>query len=514
MNKAERFSRLTCTQELRRDLRASAVRAAAFTWAAGAVDFVLRIGSTAILARLILPEHFGLVMMVMAVTAIADQFRDLGLSTVTVQRKEITHEEVSNLFWINVLCGLAISLVVCAASPLISAYYKEPRLTLLTCVLASNFFWGGLMVQHQALLARQLKLGQSAAVRVVASVISTLLAIVLAWQGFGYWALVWREVLRSALLTLGMWLSFPWIPGLPSRKTDVRSLVGFGANVSAANIFASISGGVDRFLIGRFWGPSPVAMYRQAYQLLVLPMEQLLGPVYQASQPGLCMLQADPVRYCRFYKKVLTLVCVATMPLSLFVAVYSTQITRVVLGRKWADSAVLLMILSFDAFIKQAVGSSAWVLITCGRSKAYLLLTVLQNAAVVPFMLVGVHWGAAGVAVADVAATYLLFIPKLYYGLRNSPVSIGAFFSTTARPAAASVAMAIVLLPLRLVLPHMNALITLALGGMTALAVFSGIWILLPGGKTELVAFASDLRSALRRKVSRVVIAEPAAALD
>src|ERR1039458_3852212 len=100
MNKAEKFRRLTCTQELRKDLRGSSVRAAAFTWAAGAVDFVLRIGSTAVLARLILPEQFGLVMMVTAVTAIADQFRDLGLSTATVQRKEISHEEVSNLFWI------------------------------------------------------------------------------------------------------------------------------------------------------------------------------------------------------------------------------------------------------------------------------------------------------------------------------------------------------------------------------------------------------------------------------
>jgi|ERR1039458_2102361 O-antigen/teichoic acid export membrane protein len=98
MNKAEKFRRLTCTQELRKDLRGSSVRAAAFTWAAGAVDFVLRIGSTAILARLILPEQFELVMMVMAVTAIVDQFRGLDLSTVTVQRNEMSQREVSNLF--------------------------------------------------------------------------------------------------------------------------------------------------------------------------------------------------------------------------------------------------------------------------------------------------------------------------------------------------------------------------------------------------------------------------------
>ena len=214
------------------------------------------------------------------------------------------------------------------------------------------------MVQHQALLARVLKLGHSATVRVLASVISTVVAVLLAWKGFGYWALVWREVVRSVLLAAGMWLCFPWIPGLPCRKTDVRGLLGFGVHLSAANILGSISGGADRFLLGRFWGAGPVAMYRQAYQLLVVPMEQLLGPVYQVTQPGLSMLQAEALRYRRFYKKVLTVVCVATMPLSLFVAVNAAEITRIVLGRKWLAAAPLLMILSFDAFIRQPVGSA------------------------------------------------------------------------------------------------------------------------------------------------------------
>src|SRR6478735_10968941 len=130
MNRSEKLNHLFCTEAIRKDLRTSSVRAAGLTWAAGIADFVLRIGSTAVLARLILPEQFGLVMMVMAVTAIADQFRDLGLSTATVQRKEISHQEVTNLFWINVLAGILIAAVVCAASPLVSEYYKEPRLTL------------------------------------------------------------------------------------------------------------------------------------------------------------------------------------------------------------------------------------------------------------------------------------------------------------------------------------------------------------------------------------------------
>jgi len=509
MDQAKKFERLLCTQAIRNDLRRSSVRAAAFTGLASGGDFIIRIGSTAILARLLLPEYFGLVMMVTAVTAIADQFRDLGLSAATVQRKEINHAEVTNLFWLNLAAGLLVASIVCALSPVISIYYKESRLTLITCILATNFIWGGLMAQHQALLTRQLKLGHTSVIRLSSSVLSTILAIILAWMGFGYWALVWREVARGVLIAAGMWICFPWIPGLPSRTTNVRGLIHFGANLCAANILASLSSGVDRFLLGRYWGPNSVAMYRQAYQLLVTPMEQALGPVYQVTQPGLSMLQAEAERFRRFYQKALTLVCVATMPLSLFVAVYAAEITRVILGKKWHDAAPILMILSFGTFMKQAVGSAAWVLITRGRSKTYLALTVAQNATVIGFMLIGVQWGAKGVAVADVAATYALMWPVLYYCLKDSPVSIGAFLSGTSRPAFASVVMYVLLGILHGILPAVGAPAALALGALVALILFGGAWLAIPGGKAELLVLVADVRSALQRKVAVQKTVEP-----
>lgn len=503
MTKAEKFRRLTCTQALKADLRARSIRVAAFTGATGAIDFIIRIGSTAALARLLLPEHFGLVMMVTAVTAVADQFRDLGLSSATVQRKEITHEEVSNLFWVNCAAGSLIALVVCAISPLISLYYKESRLTLITCVLASNFIWGGVMVQHQAMLTRQLKLGHTSTVRLSSNFLSTLLAIFMAWTGFGYWALVWREVARNVLLSLGMWVCFPWVPSLPSRKTDVRGLVHFGTHVAGANILASFSSGVDRFLIGRYWHTGPVAMYRQAYQLVVATTEQLIGPIYNVSQPGLSMLQTEENRFRRFYQKVLTATCVASMPLSLFAAVFAPEITRVVLGRKWLDAAPILAILSFGVFVKQAVGSASWVLITRGHARTYLVLTMVQNATMIVFMLIGVQYGTEGVAVADVAATYVLIWPKLHYCLRNSPVSIGAFFAAAGRPAFASLVMYGALSVIRVELPPVGAPACLAIGCLVAALVFPAAWMLIPGGKAELKGFVEDLLHGIQRKTRR-----------
>jgi O-antigen/teichoic acid export membrane protein len=235
----------------------------------------------------------------------------------------------------------------------------------------------------------------------------------------------------------------------------------------------------------------------------VLPIQQLISPVYHVTQPGLSMLQTEAERYRRFYQKVLTTVCIASMPLSLFVAVNAAEIVRIVLGRKWLDAAPLLMILSFDAFIRQPSGSALLVLITRGRSKTYLGLTVLHNVTLILFMAVGVRWGAKGVALADVAATWCLIAPRLYYSFKDSPVSIGTFFSTIARPALASIIMAIVLRFLHQTLPNWGAPIFLALTGLVALIVFSGAWMLMPGGKAELMGLVADLRSALQKKTGR-----------
>jgi PST family polysaccharide transporter len=514
MTQAEEFERRICNQALRQDLRVKSVRAAIFSGTGSAGDFVIRIVSTAVLARLVLPEHFGLVMMVTAVTGIADQLRELGLSTATVQQKEITHGQVTNLFWINALTGFGIAGLICALSPLVSDYYRDPRLTAITCVLATNFLFDGLMVQHQALLTRQLKLGHISFIRLLTSAVSAVLGIVLAWKGFGYWALVWREVSRSVLMAAGMWICFPWIPGLPSRRTNVRRLLGFGANLTLANILGSVSAGADRFLIGRAWGAVPVGIYRQGYQLIAVPTDQVPAPIYQVAQPGLCMLQTDDSRYRRYYQKVLMLVCIIVMPISLFVAAYSPEVTRVLLGRKWLDCAPILVILSFGTFIKQAVGSAAWVLITRGHAKTYLGITILQNATVIVFMLVGVRWGIKGVALADLAATYLLIWPKLHYCLKNSPVNIGAFFAAIARPAFASIAMYLALVLARAVLPALSAPACLVSGCLIGMMVFALAWIVIPGGKAELTGIISDFRHALERKAAPAKPAGEAVAVN
>lgn len=502
MTKDARFARLTNTDNVRGELRRKSVHAALYSGASSGGDFAIRLLSTAILARLIAPEHFGIVMMATAVVAIADQLKELGLSAATIQRPSISHQEVSNLFWINIALGALIAGLLCACAPLIAAYYREPRLVSATCILSTTFLLGSASVQHQALLTRQLRLGQTALIRLISSLLSTALAIMLAYHDHGYWSLIWREVARSALLALGMWAFFPWVPSLPSRGTSVRSMLGFGANLTAANVLSAVTGAVDRFLVGRSWGAAAVGVYRQAYQLIAAPTDQLLGPLYQVAQPALSMLQSDPGRFSRYYSTLLSLVATVTMPLSMFVAVYAFELTMLLLGAQWAECAPIVMLLSLATFVRQSAGSSALILISCGHGRTHLAITAAYNVAYIVGLAVGVRWGLIGLALADVAVTYLMIAPRLYYTLRGSPITLSAFLQACLRPAAASLVMAVVLFVTSTSFPSASPLAGLILGGCLAPLAFFGAWIFLPGGRNHLAGLVHNLKSGFLRKAN------------
>src|SRR5256884_1103086 len=135
----------------------SSVRGGVVAVVAQGLTFVLQLGSTIVLARLLSPEDFGLLGMVVAMTGFLSLFRDAGLSVSTVQRKVLTHEQTSTLFWINVAVGAMLALAAAAAAPLVVTFYREPRLFAVTIVSASAFLFNGLAVQHRALLNRAMR---------------------------------------------------------------------------------------------------------------------------------------------------------------------------------------------------------------------------------------------------------------------------------------------------------------------------------------------------------------------
>jgi PST family polysaccharide transporter len=439
--------------------------------------------------------------MVTAVTGMLVQFSSLGLPTATIQAPVITHGQCSNLFWINAVGGGIFSLIVCLASPAFAWFYDDSRLGPMTLVISLCFLLSGLTVQHEALLLRQMKQPQISANRLFAGLASTAIAVLLALAGFSYWALVWREVIRGLLTLIGVGLMCPWLPGLPSRNADMGRFLTFGRDLTLAQILTAAIMNLDSLLIGRFAGPVALGLYRQAYNLITAPVEQLNRPIFGVSQPGLSMLQGEPDRYRRYYLKVLFIVSIGTVPLGVFSIVYAHEIVSILLGPGWTGAVNYLRIFGVAASIRPAVGTSAWVLITSGKSGRSLVSAIVHSIVLAILMILGVRWGAVGVAVAQVSTSLLLMPWKLQYSFKGSPIRVRSFLEVTAKPALATVGMSLCLVGLRSAVPVDCAVgVSLIVGCVTAVVSYFGCLALIPGSLKQLVSLVHDVRGSFLRR--------------
>lgn len=241
-------------RDISSNLKEKSIRGGAVTLFSRAVNFILQMGSTIILARLLVPADFGMIAMVTAVTGLASTFSSLGLSTATIQKDNINHVQVTTLFWINTGLGLLFAVIVAGLSPFVSWFYQRPQLTTITIVLSLNFIFSGMSVQHHALLNRQMRFATIAKIQILSTLIGVTVSVAAAYFGFHFWALVFNVLATSLCHLIGVWYALEWRPDFTFKFTEIRSLLGYGVNVAGFNFINYFSRNLDNVLIGRFLG--------------------------------------------------------------------------------------------------------------------------------------------------------------------------------------------------------------------------------------------------------------------
>jgi len=356
-----------------------------------------------------------------------------------------------------------------------------------------------------------MRLPQIAVNHLVGTFLSVCLAVGLAFAGFGYWSLVWKEVSHRFFVAVGTWMLCSWLPSLPSRRVKMGRLLSFGRDMTLTQLLIATSEQLDSLLIGRFSTADALGLYRQAYYLIMTPIERLRGPIYSVSQPGLSVLQREPERYKRYYQRILFVVAFSTVPLGVFTSIYAHEIVLVTLGEKWLGAVVFLRIFGVGAAVLPALGTSGTVMITCGKSGRFFVVSLVTNAVLVILMFGGIRWGALGIAAARVATSILVMPWALYYSFAGTPVSVGDFVRSVSRPVLASSAMGAALLVLQRFVELRSVLIALLAGCGAAAVVYVLAFVLLPGGRAQLQSLATELIGALRtRSSARVKASEDA----
>lgn len=491
---AKDYSKLFDTKHLHTDLKKRSLKSGAVTLTSQGMMFVIQLASTMILARILTPQDYGMMAMVVSITGLASILSNLGLSTATIQRAEITHEQVSTLFWINTAIGALVTVVIASLSPVVAWFYQTPELVWMMLALSSNFLINGMTVQHSALLNRQMKFYALAKIQVLSTLIGIGSAIVAAKYGMSYWALVINSVVTSVTSAIGMWLSSGWMPGMPRKSAEVRAMVKFGADIVGFNIINYFSRNLDNILIGRYHGGAELGFYSKAYQLLMMPITNLRDPMNRIAMPALSRLQNDPEKYKDYYKKYISILSFVTMPLVVFLFVFSDSIINIFLGEKWLPSSELFKILAIVSFIQPASSTRGLVLLTTGQSRKYLILGLISSVIVCSSFAIGVYWGARGVAIAYAIETYVFLAPLLMYSFYKTPVSFVDFIDSVYVPALSSFIMGGVCYFFYDNVNFVNDYYLVLFGLVIALGAYIFSFFIFPGGNQKLSDFFSYIK--------------------
>jgi O-antigen/teichoic acid export membrane protein len=418
------------TAHLLNNLRGRTISSGVVTTASQAVQFLLTLGSTMVLARLLQPQDFGLVAMVVTVLGFLKIFKDAGLSTATVQREGITHAQVSNLFWINVALSGGISLLMVACAPGIAWFYHEPRLVRITMVLAGGFVLEGSAVQHMALLNRQMRFKTIAFIQIWALLASVTVGVVMAVLKCGYWSLAGAQLARPLVLCLLTWSASRWRPQRFAARSGTRPLLHFGANLTVSSLVWSFARGSDSLLIGRFYGADSLGLYTRAASLLSRPMDQALAPISAVFVPVLSRLQTEPERYRRTFLQVYEAMALIGFLSTGLVFAQSRPLMLVVLGSKWEGAAVIFAGFTISVLFYPFCAVSSWLFTSQDRGGDFFRSTFIISTVAVLSFAVGLPWGAAGMAIAYSCAGVLILLPVMFHMAgKSGPVKTSDLWS-------------------------------------------------------------------------------------
>ena len=480
-----------------KDLRERAIRGGFAKVCAQAVTWVMRLGSLMVLARLLDPRDFGLVGMVTAFTGVLNLFRDFGLSSATVQRFEVSEEQVSTLFWINVVIGAILALILVASSPVVAAFYHEPHLLWVSIVLAAAFLFNAIGVQHSALLQRQMRFTAIALIDTVCLVASTFVAISMAMLGFGYWALVASAVLLPLFTTVCLWLATGWIPGRPRLRAEIQSMMRFGGGVTLISLVNYIAYNLDKVALGRLWGANIVGIYGRAYQLINLPTENLNSAVGGVALSALSRLQDNPQRLKSYFLKGYSLVLALTIPITIACALFAKDMILVVLGPKWKDAVDIFRLLAPTILVFALINPLWWLTCSLGMIGRNLKMVFVVAPLLIGSYLLGLPYGAKGVAFGYSAMMVLWVVPCIAWSVRGTVVSLRNIMGAASRPLLSGIAAAALAFGVHSLWGQsLTPLLSLLLGLTVLLATYVGMLFYVMGQKR----LYSNLLQGLRRR--------------
>ena len=372
-----------------------------------------------ILGRLLDPSDYGMTAMLAVFSVIANELQSSGFKTGLINLKSPTHDDYNAVFWFNILAGAAIYVVLWFCAPLIADYYHQPKLIPLSRYVFLGFVFSSFGMAQSAYLTKQMQIKQIAQCGMTATLTSSIVSVILAVMGFGYWALATQYLLYIAMNTLLLWFFSPWRPTTKMTFEPIRRLFPFSFKIMLSAIFTQVNNNIMNLLLGRYYGEANTGHYNQAYQWSSKCFLLVGNMLKQVDQTVLVGLGDERERQLAVLRKMMRFTAFISFPLLFGLGMVSHEFIVLAIGEKWAFAASLLPLLCLcGAFLPLSTLLTDSV-ISQHRSDIYLwntfALGILQMALMVALWREGIMTMVIAYALLNIAWVFVwhFFVQRL-----------------------------------------------------------------------------------------------------
>ena len=330
-----------------------------------------------VIARILLPEDYGLVAMLAIFTAIAKMIMDSGFSIALINRKTIVHKDYNAVFWFNILAGIGMYIVLFFIAPLIALFYNQPVLTNLSRILFLSFVLSSAGIAHNAILLKKIQAKQRGIIDIVSVFISGSTGLVLALNGFAFWALAIKQVVETFIAVLLRWYFSKWKPTFHFDFSPLKEMFGFSIKLFITNVFIQISSNLFSAVLGKLYGKVDTGYYAQGSKWAGLGNSVVVETINGIAQPVLVEAKTDIPRQVKIFRKMIRFGAFITFPTLLCLAFASREFVLITIGEKWLDSVIYLQL--FCAWGINGYLSSLYIFLLLSHEKSTIYMNLMVS---------------------------------------------------------------------------------------------------------------------------------------
>lgn len=375
------------------------------------VQFVFSI----ILARLLSPSDYGIIAMVTIFFAVAQSFVDSGFSNALVRKADRTEEDLSTCFYFNIGVGIIAYLMLFFIAPLIAKFYNQPILSPIIRITGMEVIFNSLCVVQQSIFTIKIDFKSQAKVTLSATVISGIVGIILAYQGYGIWALVWQGVVGTIVRMGLLWLMSQWRPKTGFSRASFNYLFRYGSKLLASGLLDTIFNNIYPIVIGKFYNPAQLGNYSRALGWALLPSANITSILQRVTFPVLSTIQDDSLRLQNSYRRLLKLSAFIVFPLMIGLAAIASPLIRVVLTAKWDGCVLYLQILCFALMLYPIHAINLNLLQVKGRADIFLRLEIMKKVIGVIILIITIPFGITAMCIGVVCSSIICLIINTHY---------------------------------------------------------------------------------------------------